>query len=227
MKKKILSILLIGVMVIGLTGCGTKSNQETKEEVSKENPFKIDAVYLSETGTYDPIDNGITVERYFELNPKEKLENLGNNDKVSIFVFASLNSLKESDKDIKIPESVYQSSIPSNVLQIKLNISDYSYNTNFEINDFNKKMSSHFPKYESGRTLKTDDVLYAKSDDSKYIVGLFFVKYHDYKEAIDNNSEIELNWNDEYKATFNAKDIVIKGCLTEIGNDLKEKGLIE
>ena len=41
MKKKILSILLIGVMIIGFTGCGAETEEERLQRELKENRQRL------------------------------------------------------------------------------------------------------------------------------------------------------------------------------------------
>ena len=41
MKKKILSVLLIGILVVGLTGCGKESQKEYSDAIKKERSSTI------------------------------------------------------------------------------------------------------------------------------------------------------------------------------------------
>ena len=198
-----------------------------EEKVSNTvNPFVIDGVYYSEAENFDPDEYGITVKEYFKINPQLKEDALDNNDSVWIYIFASLNSLEEGQENLILPTSQYDSFLNGNALPLTLFIGDdFSYSTSYELNDRNNKMSKYWDVYKSGSNLNDSYVLYKGSGDCQKIVGLFIVKYNDYKKVVKNNKEISLVWGD-YKATCNGKNIIKKSSMKAISQDLKKKGLL-
>lgn len=241
MKNKIVLITILTVLFITITGCGKeqnnfqkennndiyKSEELNKEEKFKINPFKLDAVYISWSGIIDPVTEiGISDARYFEVNPKYKEENLTENSEIDIIVLASINSLDDGEKDLELPKSIYKSYIPSNVLNLKLKIAQTTEDTICEINDYNKKITRLLGRYECGRTFKSDDILFAGSGESKYIAGVFSVKYHYYKQALKDDSDIELNWDNKYTLKFKASQIIKENSLSSINSDLKKRNLL-
>ena len=196
--------------------------------------FAIDGVYYSETGFPDPSDMGITVERFFEVNPGEKEEALDSNSKIWIFVFASLHSLKEGEGDTALPASVYQSSGPYYELPLYMMIAnedgiavDGIHLSAYEANELNNKRLSKWwgSAYKSGRDLDDDYVLYEGEEDTIKIAGLFQVKYHDYKKAIEENQELWLRYGD-YVTKFDCSNIIKKDDLSSIAQDLRDKELL-
>ena len=244
--KKSKLIIFIAIVIIAIVGIvvftsnnGTpgenganKGTQQAEEKKDEPNPFKIDAVYCCLSGSNDPADYGITTEQYFERNPQMKEENLKDNDTITLYVFASLNSLESGQKDVNIPSSYYDRSLPGNTLITNIYYDNYTNGTSYEWNNsVNNRLAKHWNKYKDGKTLKTSDILFAGSNESRYIVSQFNIKYHFYKQAIENNTEFKLVWKDSnnsfsYQATFNGKDIEKQNTLTEIENSLKTKGLI-
>ena len=86
-------------------------------------------------------------------------------------------------------------------------------------------MSKFWDVYKSGSNLNDSYILYNGSDDCQKVVGLFVVKYYDYKKVIEDNKEISLVWGD-YKATYNGENIIKKSDMKAISQDLQEKGLL-
>lgn len=243
--KKAIVIVLAFLVVLAFVGCSSKPAEEVvaiepTETISVEaesqtpepiqeatvNPFVLDGAYYCLTGIFDPSAYDLTIEEYFERNPQNKEENLKDNDDVTIFFFASLNSLEDGKEDLTIPPSQI-SDFVGIYLNLKLTIEGNEYETEYELNNTNKRFSQHWSKYQDGETLDTNDILYAGGGESKHIASYFSVRYHDYKEAIANNSEITLNWTDRYTITFNASEIEKQDSLTTISEKLKEKGLID
>lgn len=205
-----------------------KESPEMKEgeESNTVNPFVINGVYYSEAGCTDPAEYGITVEEYFEKNPQLKEDALDNNDSVWIYIFASLNSLEEGQENLILPKSQYDSFLNGNALPLTLFIGDdFRYSTSYELNDRNNKMSKFWDVYKSGSNLNDSYILYKGSGDCQKIVGLFVVKYYDYKKAVEDNKEISLVWGN-YKATYNGENIIKKSDMKAISQDLQEKGLL-
>lgn len=245
MKKVLIGVLAL-VMILGLVGCSSstpseetntaKPTETTPVETESQtpeptqeatiNPFVLDGAYYCLTGIQDPSKYGLTVEEYLEKNPQMKEENLKDNDEITIFVFASLNSLEDGKEDLTIPLSMLDSFI-GKYLNLRLTINGYEYKTGYELNNTDNKFSQHWDKYKDGKTLDTNDILYAGGGESKHIASYFSVRYHDYKEAIEKNAEITLNWADTYTITFNASEIEKEESLTTISQRLKEKGLID
>lgn len=234
----VVAVVAIVAVIVGIVVFSSNKGKNEESKVNKEaqqaepNPFQIDAVYFCLSGTSDPADYGITTEQYFERNPKEQEENLTDNDTIFLYVFASLHSLENGKKDVQIPSSYYDRSLPGNILLTKLYYDSYVCGSAYEANNLVKnRLSKHWSKYEDGKSLKTSDILFAGSNESRFIVSQFSIKYHFYKQAIEDNTEFNLVWQDakngfSHKTTFNGKDIEKKTTLTEIENSLKEKGLI-
>jgi len=57
MKRKLLSILLIGVMVIGLTGCGNKTNKNDSNNSYNDNAVKSSKMYVLTCSHSQEADN--------------------------------------------------------------------------------------------------------------------------------------------------------------------------
>lgn len=189
--------------------------------------FVIDGVYYSETDIIDPSTMGITPERYLEVNPGHREEALNDNSEIWVFVFASLHSLEDRQGDTLLPESVYNSFLGGNALPLELRIEGESllYSTSYEFNDKDKKLRQFWTAYKSGLTLDDDYILYDGSNDCVKIVGLFHMKYHDYRAAIDENKELILQWG-SYQTTYDGSNIVKEIDLVSISQDLQEKGLL-
>ena len=243
--KKVIALLLALSVVFALVGCSSTPAEETNTAKPTEttpvetesqtieptqeatiNPFVLDGDYYCLTGIQDPSKYNLTVEEYLEKNPQYKEENLKDNDEIVIFVFASLNSFEDGKEDLKLPLSRYEKTLGT-FLDLKLTIEGNEYSTGYELNNTDNKFSQHWGKYEDGKTLDTNDILYAGGGESKHIASYFSVRYHDYKEAIEKNADITLNWSDTYTITFNASEIEKQDSLTTISQRLKEKGVID
>jgi len=164
--------------------------------------FVLDGLYYSATGSIDPSKYDITVEEYFERNPQMLEENLSEDDDIDLFVFATLNASNEDGADLYLPYKA-----DNGELALELKIGNNSYNTTFNINDTDDRMSKFFDGYDDGY-YSTDNLLKAGSGGSAEIAGLFFVEYGIYKEAVENNTAITLSWGGKYTITLNAQDIV-------------------
>lgn len=198
-----------------------------EEESNTVNPFVIDGIYYSEAECIDPAEYGITIEEYFERNPQLREDALDNNDGVWIYIFASLNSLEKGQENLILPKSQFDSFLNGKALPLTLFIGDdFKYSTSYELNDRNNKMSKFWDVYKSGSNLDDSYVLYEGSGDCQKIVGLFVVKYYDYKKAVEDNKEISLVWGD-YRATYNGENIIKKSDMKAISQDLQEKGLLK
>ena len=164
--------------------------------------FVLDGLYYSATGSIDPSKYDITVEEYFERNPQMLEENLSEEDEIDLLVFATLNASDENGADLYLPNTE-----SNGELALELKIGNNSYNTTFNVNDIDDRMSKFFDGYKDGY-YPTNDLLKAGSGDSAEIAGLFFVEYGVYREAVENNTEITLNWGGRYTITLNAQDII-------------------
>ena len=226
--KRTISFILVLVMCLCLCACDEGNNTEiNSDEIAEEkhNPFVIDGVYLSVASCADPSRYNLTIDEYFDRNPHLN-EELDNNDDVTIFVFASLHSLESGEENLILLPKEYKSMIPGYVLPLTLRIGeDFIYNTSYEVNDNDDKISKFWKDYKSGTNLDDDYVLYEGSGDSQKIVGMFYIKYYDYKKAVEEDKEITLVWG-EYEATITGSKIVEKRCTEEISQDLKRRGLI-
>ena len=164
--------------------------------------FVLDGIYYSATGIIDPSKYDITVDEYFERNPQKLEENLSEDDDIDLFVFATLNASDEGN--------IYLPLVQDNgELPLELTIGKNKYSTGFKVNDFENRISKFFDGYDDGySTLDQYNVLEAGSSNSAEIMGLFFVEYGVYKEAVENNAEITLSWGGRYTITSNAQDII-------------------
>lgn len=196
-----------------------------EEAIPAINPLELDGAFFCLTGINDPAKYGLTIEEFLEQNPGKKEENLENNDDIIIFVFTSLYN-KENKDDLTLPLNMYDS-FKGKYLDLQLTIDGNTYNTGYELNNHDDRFSQHWEKYQDGSNLDTGYVLYAGGEESVHIVGYFSVKYHDYISALEENTEIVLNWGDMYSLTFYASDIEKQGSLTTIADRLREQGLIE
>lgn len=205
----------------------SESTSESDEENKPaKNPFTIDGAYYSMTGIFDPSRYKLTAEEFLEKNPQRKEENLKDNDEIALFIFASLHALEDGEEDLKLPPSV-MSSFAGTYLDLRLTVEGNEYLSNYEVNDTDDHMSDFWEGYQDGAALDTSDILYAGGGESRHIVGLFYVRYHDYKEAIETNAPITLTWSDDYTVTFSAEEIEKQASLSTIGDDLKEKGFLD
>lgn len=179
--------------------------------------FVLDGLYYSATGSIDPSKYNITVEEYLERNPQRLEENLSENDEIELFVFATLNASNEDGADLYLPNTA-----ANGELALELKIGTNTYNTVFSVNDIDDRMSKFFDGYADGYS-SMDNVLKAGSKDSAEIAGLFFVEYGVYKEAVEGNTEITLDWGGRYTTTLNAKDIVKADSVSAIAEMLNNR----
>lgn len=176
--------------------------------------FVLDGLYYSATGSTDPSRYDITVEEYFERNPQMLEENLSEEDEIDLLVFATLNASDEDGADLYLPNTE-----SNGELALELKIGNNTYKTTFNVNDIDDRMSKFFDGYKDGY-YPTNDLLKAGSGDRAEIVGLFFVEYGIYKEAVENNTEITLDWGGRYTITTNAQDIVKIDSVSAIAKTL-------
>lgn len=208
--KKSGVILLICILCMAMFGCSSTSTTKSYSDT-----FNIDGIFYSQASTFNPYDNGITDEEYFNINPQNLEEQQTDNDEITLFVFASLGSLPDGEGDLTLPESTYSEFLPGYTLPLNLSVGGVSYSNNYEANDYKDKLSKNWYEYESGEYLDTDYVLYEGTDDEIKIVGMFFVKYHDYKEAKANGEEITLSWG-SYQTATQAENVVKVGSIASI-----------
>ncbi len=193
---------------------------------SAENPFQIDKVYYSESGAWSYLDSEAAEERYLTTNPEEKEENLDDHDDVSLFFFASLNSI--SKDDVKIPICTLEKALPGLVLNASLRIGDEEYDNIYDWNDLDDRygtprLTKFWEQYKSGSNIDTNYTLYAGSDDKVQVVFLFRVPYKEYRTAVENSEDLTVVWGDsdiEYTAKYNAKDIVKKKGVYSISKEV-------
>ncbi len=122
MKKKILSVLLIGILVIGLTGCGTAKEKEVKEQTL--------------VCTTTESDEDMEIEQVISMTYK--------NDKLKQMKM-EVNT-KLNNPDIKENWEAFKKSMDENneefekegiISKIVINDQNYEYNTILDI-DFDK-----------------------------------------------------------------------------------------
>lgn len=176
--------------------------------------FTLDGMYYSETGILDPSKYGITVEQYFERNPQELEENLSDDDDIDLFVFATLHASDADGAELYLPKKA-----DNGELSLELTVGDHTYRTVFYMNDYEKRMSKFFNGYKDG--YYSDKTLEAGSGDSVELAGLFYVEYGVYKEAVENNTEVTLDWGGRYTVTANAQDIIKMDSVSAIAGALE------
>lgn len=186
--------------------------------------FTLDGIYYSQTGIIDPSKYGITVEESLARNPSRLEENMSDDDEIDLFVFATLYAADADGANLYLP-SVRSGELVSDDLALVLKIDNKSYDTIYQSNDYENRISQFFYGYQDGLGTFVDDfVLEAGSGDCAQISGLFSVEYGIYKEAIANNTEIILDWGGRYTIALNAQDIVKIGSVSQIAEILNNQG---
>lgn len=185
--------------------------------------FKLDGIYYSQTGIIDPSKYGITVEESLERNPGRLEENMADDDEIDLFVFATLYAADANGANLYLP-SVRSGDLIGDDLALELKIGNKSYDTIYQVNDYENRISKFFDGYDDGLSSLTEDkVLEAGSGDCAQISGLFSVEYGVYKEAIANNTEIILDWGGRYTIAFSGQDIVKIGSVSQIAEILNNQ----
>ena len=240
-KISIISIIILPLLFI-CTACGndTKKNNKTgnNEKIKEEvNPLTIDAVYISELGTFIPEDNDSKSENYLKDHPEYNLEHKDSNNNIVMFVFATLKSLSAGENDLKMPPLKLETSFKTNSLETYILYDGNKYSNSLDINNRDGEYTKYLGNYKTAKGFKSDYILYAGENESIKIASYFYVKYHDYKEAIKNNNSFRFVWGSSdknpsskfarYENNFDSKDIIIKESLYTINKDLKEKGFIK
>ena len=226
-KISIISIIILPLLFI-CTACGndTKKNNKTNnnEKIKEEaNPLTIDAAYIVNLISI-PEEEGITAEEYLKKHPEESLDNRKSNDMSYIFVFATLKSLEEGQKDLKIPIVEEYPDFHTFRLRTNLIIDGNEYKNIIERTNI---YNNYIGNYKTGKNIDTNYILYSGERESVSIVSLFQIKHHDYVTAKENSSDIYFDWGDMYKSSIYAKDIIVKNNIVDVSKDLKEKGFIK
>lgn len=181
--------------------------------------FTLDGMYYSETGILDPSNYNLTVEEYMARNPQKLEENLSDDDDIDLFVFATLHASDADGAELYLPKKADNGEI-----SLELTVGDHTSRTVFYMNDYENRMSKFFEGYKDGyyRT-GSDKSLEAGSGDSVELAGLFYVEYGVYKEAVENNAEVTLDWGGRYTITANAQDIIKMDSVSAIAGALENE----
>lgn len=171
MKKTILTILLCGVMVLGITGCGEKVNKQDNQNNKTENNSSVK--------DNNQEDKKESVDKYLVFSKNDNISKIIslNNQNYSIKISDDGYDLEIYDtNDSKIPKSVIENSnsklylYKNHIIALQPNDHFFSiYNSNIK-NVFNSIISDNKLVFENNNIL-------FNLDDKEYIYDLSNEEY--------------------------------------------------
>ena len=184
MKKKILVILLIGLVMIGITGCNSNDNSKdiNKPSDNKENQTKTISAITSLSGTEEIDGIEYKVEK---IEDGDYIMFIKNNNSTGVRLFAYLLFYKDGDEiDHRQSQNNIDYFAPGAVGAIHLKDINYDYNYYKVRFDVQENKYEDYSKYITFKEeVKNDKLIISPINDSneEVVVGAYVIFYKNNK----------------------------------------------